>query len=862
MAKAYNRYINTYINNKEAGTSIKQIEADYKKLNNTIKKNLIPGTQEYIKETQKLAAMKAVLSEHANQVRGMSGAWDRAKTSVSNFGPAALAALGGTAVIAGIKNLGTKMFDLAGKIETVQRKAEIIFGDSLPKVDQAAKRNANAIGLTTSEYVNAAAEMQNFLEQLNIQKETAVDASIKLTDLSGALSDFSGGNVSAAQASEILQKAMLGQFRGLKEVGIALDEADVKARLAEKGQEKLTGTMLEQAKAAATLELILERSANAQALAATNADTLSEVWESIETTFRQAGENLAMKFLPAMKTALDFFKEFTEVPVSEKLREEQAELNTLVTAIITTNTNQKLRNDLIKDLQSKYPSFLKNMNEEKVSNAELSARLAEVNDEYERKIQLTVFEEDIAEQTKKSAELYRDLKDATNEYAEELRAVKKELDKRIGAGATNAYVLQKELEILNDVTLTEEERLKKLRELNGSLFLNNISQGINKVTAADKAYQESVAEGNEILAERNKLFQDSINPDNVDEIIPKIVDDAGNATEAVQKLQQELINVQKILNGQIPQGEPGLTPAGGTTEPAAREGLGGRTTGDGNLIPSFDDEARAKLQSQAGEIAGIYTNLSNTITDITTTRFENEQRMLDEAMAAEIRRVEQSKMNEESKQRAIANITEKYDKKKADIEKKAMRARKASMISMSIANAAMAIIQSLANTTLPFPASLAAPITIGGITGIQTGIIATSKFARGGATGPGNGRRDETGHYVAGIVHDNEYVAAKAVYQDPTYAPIFDILETAHRAKGLRGFATGGETSPGKKYANLAGMDAPQSPFRDEEMIGLLRALVANTSKRLVTVIDDTAAKTISDKQSKVASFEEINSLR
>lgn len=44
---------------------------------------------------------------------------------------------------------------------------------------------------------------------------------------------------------------------------------------------------------------------------------------------------------------------------------------------------------------------------------------------------------------------------------------------------------------------------------------------------------------------------------------------------------------------------------------------------------------------------------------------------------------------------------------------------------------------------------------------VQIGIIASQTFAKGGFTGDGKGRRDDTGHIPVGIVHDNEFVLDK-----------------------------------------------------------------------------------------------------
>lgn len=69
--------------------------------------------------------------------------------------------------------------------------------------------------------------------------------------------------------------------------------------------------------------------------------------------------------------------------------------------------------------------------------------------------------------------------------------------------------------------------------------------------------------------------------------------------------------------------------------------------------------------------------------------------------------------------------------------------------------------------------------------------VSSQQFAGGGYTGPG-GDRDSTGHRVAGVVHNDEWVAPKWMTEGGATAPVIRALEGIRR----RGFADGGFTSP------------------------------------------------------------------
>jgi hypothetical protein len=191
------------------------------------------------------------------QVKKTSGGIKGAMSTIAN---ATVAGFGVGQVVDFVGNIltaGTAM-------EAMDAKAETVFGRSLPRVEKWGETNAKAMGLTTREATAAAASMADLLKPMGFTEEAATDQSLALLDLSGALSAWSGGQRSAADVSQILTKAMLGEREELKSLGISITEADVQSRLAAKGQKQLTGAALAQAKAVATQELIYEKSTDAQ----------------------------------------------------------------------------------------------------------------------------------------------------------------------------------------------------------------------------------------------------------------------------------------------------------------------------------------------------------------------------------------------------------------------------------------------------------------------------------------------------------------------------------------------------------------------------------------------------------------------
>ncbi len=299
--KSVDRKINIYINGKEVENKFKSIaDAKRKAWNELIRLN--KGSDDYVKKKADFDALNLALKRHKAEIFGVSTTWTKLKANIKGIGLLTASAFGFDSII----NYGKKLFNLGVEMDTLGRKAETVFGESLYLVTQAAEENAEAMGLTISQYTDAATAIGDLLIPMGFQREEAANISTQLVNLSGALSEWTGGQIKAAEVSDILAKAVLGEREQLKALGISIQEADVKARLAEKGLDKLTGTMLQQAKAAATLELITEKSVDAQTSFAENSDSLIRKQAELSAKVSEVSEKLATVLIPVFTRLVDF----------------------------------------------------------------------------------------------------------------------------------------------------------------------------------------------------------------------------------------------------------------------------------------------------------------------------------------------------------------------------------------------------------------------------------------------------------------------------------------------------------------------------------------------------------------------------
>ena len=191
----------------------------------------------------------------------------------------------------------------AVEIQSNMRKATAVFAETLPTVQRWAEENANALGLTSQEAVSLAASAQDLLVPMGFVREEAADISTTLIGLSGALAEWSGGQRTSAEVSDILTKALLGERDSLKSLGISISARPTLRRGSlPKVKPSSRAQCSQQADAQATLELILEKSSDAQAAYAEGSGTLARQQAEATAAFNEAKDALAVELIPVMQS--------------------------------------------------------------------------------------------------------------------------------------------------------------------------------------------------------------------------------------------------------------------------------------------------------------------------------------------------------------------------------------------------------------------------------------------------------------------------------------------------------------------------------------------------------------------------------
>ncbi len=223
---------------------------------------------------------------------------------LKKLGIVALAALSSRELL----QAGVALFNVGTQTEAFGRRYATVFGENTAVLDEWIEDQKRRFGMSKGQMEGAIASVGDLLVPMGLARDRAAEMSMEIMTLAGALSEWSGGTRSANEVTSILIKSLLGERDALKELGVSLSEEQVQAALTERGQQDLTGTALEQAKAFVTLELITAKSADA--LSAYNSGAMegtaaAKSLESVLADLKETLGDLVIELAPAIEGFAD-----------------------------------------------------------------------------------------------------------------------------------------------------------------------------------------------------------------------------------------------------------------------------------------------------------------------------------------------------------------------------------------------------------------------------------------------------------------------------------------------------------------------------------------------------------------------------
>ena len=252
---------------------------------------------------------KRAVGEAGNKLGQFGTRVGRVSTSVAKGFGVMGAAAGGFAIVG-----GKHFFSVGEELVSLDQKINTVFsGQSLNQVTGWADDVAARMGLTSTQAAGLAANAGDLLKPMGFTADEAASMSTEIIGLSGALSEWSGGQRSVEETAEILSKALLGERDSLKSLGISINQAEVDQRAMTIAIEAGRDAINEQDKALATQQLILEKSTDAQEAYAAGGNKLTAAQNRLKAAFGEIQERIARKLLPVFARLADIAVELIDV---------------------------------------------------------------------------------------------------------------------------------------------------------------------------------------------------------------------------------------------------------------------------------------------------------------------------------------------------------------------------------------------------------------------------------------------------------------------------------------------------------------------------------------------------------------------
>lgn len=238
-----------------------------------------------------------VLSDTRGLQRGIDGVNKKLGTfgsTVKRTAGLAVGYLGGRALLDGVKDITRAASDAQQSIGAT----ETVFGKYAKTVERTSKAAAGAFGLSANDY----RENANLLGALFSNQGVAQDKLAgKTKNMIGVASDLAatfGGATSDAVAA--LGSAFKGEFDPLEKYGISLKASSINALLSKRGQDKLTGAMLDQAKQVAASDLIMKQSRKTRGAFGKESNTLAGQQQRLAAKIENVKSRLGTMLLPIL----------------------------------------------------------------------------------------------------------------------------------------------------------------------------------------------------------------------------------------------------------------------------------------------------------------------------------------------------------------------------------------------------------------------------------------------------------------------------------------------------------------------------------------------------------------------------------
>ncbi len=215
------------------------------------------------------------------------------------------AAVGG--VVTAVGAMAYKAVQAASDLNEAISKSNVVFGAISVEVQAFSRTAARSFGISETAALQAASTFAVFGKAAGLAGK---DLAVFSTDFVGLAADLASfNNTSVDQAINALGAALRGESEPLRQYGVLLNDATLKAAAAELGIYRGTGALSQQAKVLAAQKVIYEQTTDAQGDFARTSDGLANQQRILAATFENVKTNIGQALLPVFQKFIGWVNE-------------------------------------------------------------------------------------------------------------------------------------------------------------------------------------------------------------------------------------------------------------------------------------------------------------------------------------------------------------------------------------------------------------------------------------------------------------------------------------------------------------------------------------------------------------------------
>jgi len=232
------------------------------------------------------------------------------------------------AVMAGAVGVGKELYGLASEAEQSLGAVDAVFGRNAEQVKKWSQGAAENLGLSANAYRELAATTGAQLKNMGVPMDQVAGKTNDLIKLGADLAATYGGTT--AEAVEALGSLLRGETDPIERYGVSIKEADIAARMAADGTDKLEGAEAKAARTRALMKLLTEQTTDAQGQFTREQNTAAGQAQRAQAKWEDFRTELGMRLLPIFTRLMNFLAQ-TVMPWLER---NQATVERLGLAII------------------------------------------------------------------------------------------------------------------------------------------------------------------------------------------------------------------------------------------------------------------------------------------------------------------------------------------------------------------------------------------------------------------------------------------------------------------------------------------------------------------------------------------------